>query len=383
MKLTKKALKHSTRKVSRTKTDKVVNRKITKTDYIEILEDAERWPLAYRIAAELFRSGLTLDEFEDMHFEENGISRNVYEAFMQFHLGKGWDPQKIHPVRAVYLRYVSPTAAKDKEAEVSDGRPSRKKALEHIKKLVELHKKKGWREADFLQALRDWDDENEPEVIRVASKIEEEPVVSKTRTQSVYMVKIGQNWERASTIRKAEELVERAADLEKITPVKNPQTHCSCCKFPLAGAILVLKEGDTQKNMHLGCYYMTMVHPSQLIAGMRVLSPAEGVYYTWHPVDMKGKGGWIKDEPKEPTQEETPKVVETGGRNSEGVPASGGTEDKPSETIPAEKHAAGKVQNLPKASGRRKPALRKAPKARPARGKKKVSKAQAKPKAKK
>lgn len=355
-------LKTKDKQVSKTPHDKARQSKVNKKAYLDLLEEAEKWPLTYRIAAEVYRSGVNLDEFEAMHMEQNGISKRVYEYFMQCHLGRGYDPLRITPVRPVFLRYVSPTEEKRKALDAPTGRPSREDALAFVKKLIKRQVEAGWRELDFIQALRDWDDINEPEqpikVIKLEDDDEKPATAKKERVVNRFTVKIRGAWAEFKTMKAAEEACQRIDDLEKLMPVLTPTTHCWCCKFPLRGTCVSIVENDEQRNVHVGCYFLNMVHPSHLSPGMKVLEAATGVYYTWVPADKNGKGGWLPNKQQDRNEPTQPTPDDNSGLPSEGVPAPTGQESEPPAALPVAEPAGVEVPTVPVEGRKKRPVHR-------------------------
>src|SRR5687767_10419346 len=196
MKVKVKSLKFSNRLVSVTNYDKRIKVKLTRKNYVQLLSEADKWPLPLRVAAELHSSGVTVEQFEDqIHSEGNAFSKRVYEHLMQFRLHKGPDPDRITPVRPVYLRYKSQTQA----AEVNSfkSRLSKEDAVKFIRKMIRQKIEDGWEESDFLKALRVIDETDDEDVIRINSNLDEDlpdvQEVVKIRTRKVpqYFALIG------------------------------------------------------------------------------------------------------------------------------------------------------------------------------------------------
>jgi len=348
-----KQLKYSLRKVEKSTQDKQLRTRYEKRDYIQMLEEAEKWPLTYRIAAELWRGGVTLDDFENhFHIEGNGVSRLIYEHITRIHLGKGYDPNRITPVRPVYLRYVSPTA--HREANPTKGRPSLEKALAFFRQVLQQRINVGWHVEDVIRGFQALEDEVDPPKapIKIKVNIDEDEMPksnNKKRLPPIYHVLVGNDWKEAKTQQMALRLREEAHSREKIAPVENPSTHCVWCKFPLAGTSIVQRneQANTQECMHLGCYWMNVVPQATIPTGMRVLLPPEGCFYVWEGVPEK-KGdkmikGWVRSDPQVSTAGMNHESQQNTQQDSQGVPAPSGQIDQPPKAVPAKTRKGRKV----------------------------------------
>jgi hypothetical protein len=296
MKVKIKSLKFSNRLVSVTNYDKRVKVKLTRKSYVQLLSEAEKWPLPLRVAAELHRNGITVERFEDeMHLEQSPFSKRVYEHMMQFRLHKGVDPERVTPVLPVYLRYKSPTEAIEEKS--FQGRPSEEEAQRFVRKLLKKKIEDGWKEKDFFNAVRALDTVDDEDVIKIEGNLDEDlpdvQEVIKYRTRKVpqYFALVGTDWIRASSKEEVVRLKEEAALKHVIMPVEEPKTHCCYCKFPLNELVITLRDKKgKQEHMHYSCYFMNAAKPEDIVIGTEVLSPMEGVFYKW----TGGKSGWEK-----------------------------------------------------------------------------------------
>lgn len=302
MKVLKK-FKFSKKQVSKTKFDKPVKARLTKKDYVQLMSDASKWPLPQRLAAELWRSGVTLERFEkEMHFEDNSLSKMVYECMVNFHLVKGYDPKIIPPIMPVYVRYKSPTDAKEEAS--YKGRPSAEQAIAFVKKLIKKKVEDGWKEEDLFKAFRVLDESDNENVYKIKGNLDEDlpdvREVIKTRVRKVpeYHILVGNDWLKAKGKEEAEKLHKEAELTKKVMPVKEPKTHCAHCKFPLNELVVTIrdKKGHAE-NMHLNCYWLNSARPESIPMGLSVLSPKEGVAHRWEG----GNKGWITIHTAEPT----------------------------------------------------------------------------------
>jgi hypothetical protein len=326
-----------------------------------MIGEAERYPLSRRVAAELWRGGVNVELFEnEFHFEDNGFSRAVYENIMDFHLGKGPDPDFAPHVRPVYLRYVPPVRALAELAPV--GRPSVDQALKFMRKIMRERIEKGWQEVDFIKALRALEAEIEPDSapIKITSsdpvdELEDAKIIRK-RLPPIYHVLVAGEWREAKTKQQAERLKTDAAAKAKLAPVEDPKSHCDHCKQPLGELVLVMRKDGKQACVHQSCYWMHLIEPVRIPLGMRMLCAADGAFYAWKGMPVKKGdamiGGWVKEEPRglehSVTHEKNsqPDV-------SQGIPAPSGKESEPSKVVATKKTKRKSVSRVRRSKGKR------------------------------
>ena len=325
MKVKVSTLRFSRKNVRATTLDKKIKVKYRKPDYVKMLDDARRWPISMRIAAELWRNGIDLEKFEnEFHLEENSLSKQVHESMVQFHLNKGFDPFKIAPARETFVRYVPP--AKVAELNAPKGRPSTETVVKFIHKLIEQKKKDGWKEVDFIKGFRVIDDVQEDEIVKVKAAFEEEEANNgtKVRNRRVYSVLVGNTWVEGTSkaaLLKAKEAAEKAQRLE---PLKDIKSQCCQCKYPLTELVITVRKEGQEENMHFSCYWLKHARPETIPNGMEILNPKEGVFYVW-----KQNVGWVKREIK---GEE--KAVST-GESPVRISPPKGKENKQAAAVPA------------------------------------------------
>jgi len=130
---------------------KLLRPTLSRADYLEMMITAGKYPLLHRLAAELWRSGLRLAQFErEYHKEDNGVSRQVYEYMTQFHFSRGYDPEKIPPYLPQYIKAdeVVPSRTLFKK-----GRPSDEEAESSVASILKHALRAGWTEYDFERAV--------------------------------------------------------------------------------------------------------------------------------------------------------------------------------------------------------------------------------------
>lgn len=320
------------KKVSKTVNDKKVTRKMRKKDFIALLGEAQKFPLSMRIAAELFRSGLTGKEFlASFHIEGNTFSWHICEHMTKFDLQKGFDPKAVPPVAPIFLRYVESAKVKEFKEKNKKGRPTTEEARKTIIGLTEEYKKRGWHEIDFINAFRSLVDADTPAIKKVSLDPDLVEVEETKKTEKVYFARIGTSWERFTTKISAQNAMD-ADDHKVLGPVEVPVTglHCAHCNCALNGNVTTVRNEKASRHMHPGCYWMYEAHPSQITVGMEVMNAKTGKIHRFYGQE---KGGWkVKDED---IHTENP-VVE-GGNVSPGVPALSGPENIQAATLPVKK----------------------------------------------
>jgi hypothetical protein len=318
--------------VQKTKQDRTVNPRYKKPDFVKMLSEAERCPLMMRIAAELFRAGISGRDFLDkFHLEGNPMSTQIHAHMVQFDLSRGQDPARVPPVMPVLLRYVPTAKQKELIEKQKKGRPSTEEAKAYLQKLINELQAKGWHEVDFINALRDLvDNDTAPaKTVKIEDfEDDDEPVKGKAKHIHHWHIRIGKKWLEFGKQGDAIKAMEKDDETDGITaPVDVPskRVHCSYCKFKLTGTCVVVRNGKETEEMHMGCYWMNVANPATVPIGMTVLDAATGKFYTYHGPE---KGRWqIKETPNE-----TP---DTGTDGGEGVPQAEGENQKPPAAISA------------------------------------------------
>lgn len=311
-----KIIKKINKTVQKTKQDKLVKERFNKKDFVQLLSDANKFPLHMRIAAELFRGGITGRKFMDtMHIEGNSFSMLILDDMTKFDLHRGFDPQRIPPVITQFVRYVAPAKEKEIREREKKGRPTTEEARAFLDKMMKDCINRGWYDVDFINNLRDMID-GDTKVVKVAaeedddfSDLEEE----KVKKQHHWHVRIGKKWVDYTSALKATEAMKDDDD-KVLGPVEVPEpgAHCHYCKFRLNGTIMTVRNEKEIRHMHHGCYWMNEADRSQITEGMTVLDAVTATSYIYR----HKKGGWINKE-----KDETPIAS---GISSEGVPASSG-----------------------------------------------------------
>jgi hypothetical protein len=320
--------------------------KIGRPEYVQLLMEADKYPLSMRIAAELSRGGVDISYFETTLFKvDDGINRHIHDAMLQITKGKV-DVEKVPPFRPVYVQFVDPKMAKENAFR---GRPSDAEAQAELRRFIDAKVKSGWAMLDVIRGLREI---AEPPSDKIKVKIKDdimeglkkEASASVTRALKEAKQKIEalniQLKAAQSEVRVFKQRESVAATLKSIRgtpkpketePTEEPvtkktsQATCSWCNFRLNGLIVLHKDDRDLEHqpMHLGCYYMNSVSPAGLVDGFEVLSPAEGVFYRYDAKHQK----WEKVVADE-------KVV-TSGESSPRVPAPSGTANIPPAVLPA------------------------------------------------
>lgn len=295
--------------VQKTKQDKRVSPRYKKRDYVQMLSDMERYPMIIRVAAELFRGGVTgrrfLDEF---HLEGNPISTQVHMYMVQFDLQKGQNPERVPRLLPEMLRYVPTAKMKEIKEAQKRGRPTHEEAKEYLQKMLKELQSKGWKEVDFINALRELvDGDNEPvATIKLEDDDEVEADTKKPKGKHSWHVRIGKKWNNFDKQGDALKAMESDDESDGITaPVDIPskRVHCAYCKFKLTGTCVVVRDGKNTEEMHMGCYWMNVAHPSRVPIGMSVLDAATGKYYTYYGPE-KGRWKMNEEQPDETTDSE-------------------------------------------------------------------------------
>lgn len=289
--------------------DKTIKHRLKKRDFVGMLSDVEKYPLLMRIAAELFRNGVSgrrfLDEF---HLDGNSMSTQIHVYMVDFDLKRGLDPAKVPPILPEFIRWIEPAKIKELKAKAIKGRPTAEQAAEHLAKVLKECLSRGWDEVDFINAIRRMDQPTGPiKSVKLELDEDDEPETKK-KVERAYFARIGKKWDRFETQVAAMKAM-REDDDRILGPVEEPVQgeHCFYCKFRLNGTVVTVRDNVSTKHMHMGCYWMN-AHPTQIQIGMCVLDALTGKYYTYHGAD---KGGWkVKEE------NETPVTV---GDNQEGI----------------------------------------------------------------
>jgi hypothetical protein len=314
--------------IKKTAQDKKVKQRFSKKDYVSLLSDAEKYPLAIRIAAELFRGGVSGRKFlDEFHLDGNSFSTQIHGHMAGFDLGRGIDPNKVPPVLPEFLRHIPTEKIKAEKLKSSKGRPTSEQAMAFVKKFVDDCLKRGWDETDLLHPFRELIDKEVvlDTKVKMDDDLAEDEPEKKAKTEKAYFARIGKKWERFQTQGDAVKAMEEDDD-KVLGPVENPVAgeHCVYCKFRLNGTIVTVRTEKTVEHMHMGCYQMEVCHPAQLTVGMKALHAPSGIYYRYHGAD---KGGWKKEEP---VNDETPV---TSGASSEGVSAPSGAADNEAKAV--------------------------------------------------
>jgi len=223
---------------------------IDKPGYVQLISDMEKFPLAMRVAAELWRSGVGIEPFENKyHLPDNPFSRAISEHMTRFFFNQGLDPERVPPVRPIYQTYEDPTA----KVNVTIGRPSEVEADRSMARVFKLLKDHGWHESDIYDALE-----------RVERP--SETVVVKLRTIQRAMEAID---DEPTPIRSSKNPAERALS-------------CSYCHNTLKNRFMVCKNADGEMlHLHPSCYTFKHALPGELYEGQTVFDPVKGVSHQW------------------------------------------------------------------------------------------------------
>jgi hypothetical protein len=321
-----KLVKKINKPVTKTAQDKKVKQRFSKQDFVQLLSDANKFPLHMRIAAELFRGGVSGRKFMDtMHIEGNAFSMLILDEMTKFDLSRSYDPERIPPALPQFVRYVPTAKQKELREKEKRGRPTTEEAKAFLKKMLDDCLKRGWKEVDFINNLRDMVD-GETKSVKVKadeddlSEVEED----KIKKERTYYARIGKQWQTFTSQLKAMEAM-KADDDKVLGPVDVPEqgAHCHYCRFRLNGLIVTVRSEKEKRHMHNGCYWMNEADRSQITVGMVVLDPITATSYIYLP----NKGGWVEKEKDATTLPD--------GASSEGVSTSSGNNNNATATIPS------------------------------------------------
>lgn len=243
---------------------KRVKVKLTKHDWFKLYQQAEKFPLSMRMAAELHRSGISGNYFETYyHIEESNLSKNVMEFLYKMDKGTTIEPDTIPSVLPVFVEREKPVATVLAADAFKD---ELKELLRRSAKLAPIHSK--------------LIDECLPER-KAAKKI----VLAPEEDDDVKPI--------------------------KVIKVEYPRGHngkCPHCAYPLNGLTMRVKTDDGVFNdMHNSCYWLNAAKPIDIPHGMTVFNHNEGKSYVWDSNPSKPR--WVpKNEDSKVEAESTGQV---------------------------------------------------------------------------
>lgn len=228
----------------------LINRKITKADYVAMLASVEKFTLLHRLAAELWRAGITLRQFEDgYHLQDYGLSKQVLLYMTDFHFERGYDPAKIPPFLP---KLVDTRMARNM---IPSGRPDNAGADEFMRKLMGMLTSAGWDAQDidamFQRYQQQERDNAAANVLKLAQRIVLEDDDGETPTD---------------------------------TPKARHALVCSAnCGYELHSPIMAAINADgSSVAYHVGCYWLHYAKPIDIPNGLTVFDPKEGKSYVWN-----------------------------------------------------------------------------------------------------
>jgi hypothetical protein len=223
---------------------------LTKADYVEMLDRAERHPILMRVAAELWRHGVRLNEFEaGYHLTDFSPSKVVHGHLTDFYFKKGVDPAKVGPYLPQYIELASTTARKL----IPPGRPTTEKADVVLRSLEKLCVSAGWSQADFESAL------------------------SRYITKSEEMVPV---MKMAALILDDEDDLPKSKEVAKRNEGRKPV--CAACGYKITDRFVAYRGENGPDAFHLNCYWLHKASPLDIAPGTTVFNLKDGQSYAWN-----------------------------------------------------------------------------------------------------
>lgn len=256
----KKALakKPKAKKPSMPKSAKRVKVAYDPSDYTRWLSDYQKYPASTRMAAELYRNGITVREFErSYHRQDLLLSKHVLEVLINLEAGR-LDEDRVPPFVPQAFRYETEASGKFKPpvAPLSDDDASR-----FLRRIKDACLEQGkWPEATFRAA-----------VTRVATRPSDEVRVIKV----VQKPKVIEDDDEVPVPKKQK-------GAAKPVPVEKASGEvCAYCKLPLHDIVVGVRhaEGNVDKS-HLSCHTVN-APTNHLVDGQSVFDPATGGRLVW------------------------------------------------------------------------------------------------------
>lgn len=277
---------------------KKVSTKLDRGAWLKLHAEATKYPLSLRIAAELWRAGVTFDLFENLwHLEESGISKAVYQAMFNFKLGKGIDPDFVPPMRATFYK-IDKTLAKEERAK---GRPTTEQAIREAKETCAELKKRGWLPSDICKAFRvaigdETEEENSAIPLRRISGKSSLPTVSLSKLSKEEKSLDLKTPNKPVEPEPTEQEIQSMERISSVTPkqksdVAKQLRSCARCSKQLGEAYCVDDSANAALFYHIGCWTISNRDSSSLVTGQCAFDPVLGslVYY------IKEKNSWVSE----------------------------------------------------------------------------------------
>jgi len=230
---------------------KVYKIKPSRAEYVQLLAEAERFPLAFRLAAHIWNHGVRLAEFEEkLHIEDNFFSKTVYEHMANFHFGRGRDPDTAPPFRPSFVEVTE-------ELTIKNGRQSEIYADKVLSRFVKKLRCSGWEVCDVQSAMERWIDGVEVPVISLG-KVDDS-------LRELFM----------------EEIETREDEIKKRKGIKLPT--CSACSYPLRHELVVSMNPKTWQvtHSHVWCWFLHYSPVAMRVEGMGILDANSGKKMVW------------------------------------------------------------------------------------------------------
>lgn len=266
---------------------------ISKPEFVKILGNATKYPLSMRIARDLWKSGVTLKQFEDTYaISGNSFCKSITEHMTRFHYEHGGPDVDFVPSAMAVQKL-------EKVVRPRKGRPTNESAVEFAKKLLADRRDHGWIDEDLMKALRFLTGEStRAPAMRIRVQLDPElEAPSTTKKPTVpkgFYVNIRGDWKCVPTRVEADRLMEQNSDPDYGPPIA-PVGYCSYCKFKLGSLVMTVRDERRTEHMHHCCYWLNEAKQADIPIGMKMLDSATGHFYVFKGVD---KGGW-HDETKE------------------------------------------------------------------------------------
>lgn len=237
--------------------DKRLKSSINKDAYRKMLNDALRWPLSTRYAAELWRARVTVQQFESWQLHESGFAKDVWEELLKFWADRhNTNPEVIPAVLPVYFRKV------EKLPQQKRGRPTPPAAKRKLREMLQALLALGWTEEDYRQPLIELlGFSNTPVQVLAYDPEFDDP---------------------------AEQVAQPCS-----APLPSEQlagATCAHCGLALNGVRVVLMHaGQPPVQTHIGCHYRSLP-PAQVRDGQTAFDPPTGLTYKltngqWLPLE--------------------------------------------------------------------------------------------------